>query len=764
MDAENERLKHRRLKKEQAEFWEQLSERHERELKSEAYLQALLEGNKRLKSDQFFQAKEVVRLTATVTEQAEQIQKLQEENQRLREENQRLREENRRLSKENKDVWDDLKNLLDKNDELVSKIEAQGSEIQQQAEKIGQLENKIEAQDTEIQQLREEKKEQAEKIVQLEDRIVELEQIIERLLQDVQQLREQSEGRSVPVRIGFKRARMQSPGASSSSGQNQQESTGHEGKSLLEELVESGNPPEQQNNDSVPEPIEFVEVGAEQEQQQDKANEPVQKEENVLPRSSESMILAHIMGQQDGPIEPVREEDINVLPLTADTAPVARGGRFLPLLFCVLRRGHLLQLLIFLILLMFVIQPSPSTMSATPAYMSDTSTATMSSIAFEQQPFDRQAFNDGDSKISDEQMDVEPENVLGVVGGDENEQQQMTVTLEEPENVLGVVGGDENEQQQMTVTLEEPENVLGVVGGDENEQQQDGANGTQDQQQEQLGVKSLLDMMIFGCVTNFSTSLEEQSPAPALILARLPSGYNAPKPFARYVKDQLTGQRGVVVSVLVKIVSKNWKSLGEDEKQNYSERAKKIGDELRDNFEKLTDDQKKDLWNKHVEKMNKRRRLQIKRKLHEFYAETNRPKQPLSSYMIFMKERLEKQTEPIKTRDERKKFFGETGQQWGQMTDAEKQPYVAQAQGNIPAYHKEMAEWKQKYANEIQRERQKKVLEVKAEGSVEKEEWSNVDDEEAIHQGKRRQKRGRKPKKTVEEDYVDNAAPKMTET
>uniref|UniRef100_A0A183CTH8 HMG box domain-containing protein n=1 Tax=Globodera pallida TaxID=36090 RepID=A0A183CTH8_GLOPA len=165
------------------------------------------------------------------------------------------------------------------------------------------------------------------------------------------------------------------------------------------------------------------------------------------------------------------------------------------------------------------------------------------------------------------------------------------------------------------------------------------------------------------------------------IPARLPSGYNAPKPFALFTKDQMTGQIGG--PKLLKIGSINWKSLSEDEKQNYSERAKKIGAELRDNFEKLTDGQKKDLWDKHVEKMNNR----MKKKLHKFYAETN--------------QRFEKQAEPIKTLAKVNKFVAETAQQWRQMTDAEKRPYVDQVQDKSAAYHKKMAEWKQKYSNEI---------------------------------------------------------------
>uniref|UniRef100_A0A183CEX4 RING-type domain-containing protein n=1 Tax=Globodera pallida TaxID=36090 RepID=A0A183CEX4_GLOPA len=54
----------------------------------------------------------------------------------------------------------------------------------------------------------------------------------------------------------------------------------------------------------------------------------------------------------------------------------------------------------------------------------------------------------------------------------------------------------------------------------------------------------------------------------------------------------MTGQSGRSTEMF-KILSTNWKSLGENEKQKYSERAKKIGAELRDNFEKLTNRQQK---------------------------------------------------------------------------------------------------------------------------------------------------------------------------
>uniref|UniRef100_A0A914IGR1 HMG box domain-containing protein n=1 Tax=Globodera rostochiensis TaxID=31243 RepID=A0A914IGR1_GLORO len=242
-------------------------------------------------------------------------------------------------------------------------------------------------------------------------------------------------------------------------------------------------------------------------------------------------------------------------------------------------------------------------------------------------------------------------------------------------------------------------------------------------------------------ITNMSTSLD-QLPASKRIYPRLPSGYNAPIACSLFIKDQLTGKSGG--TEMVKIVSTNWKNLSEEEKQNYSERAKKIGAVLRDNFEKLTDGQKKDLWDKHAEKRNKLQRYRMEKKLRKFYAETNRPKRPLTSYMLFVKERFEKQIEPIKTKDKVNKFVVEMAQQWRQMTDAEKRPYVDQTQCNLAAYQKELAEWKQKYANEI---RAWKETEAKAAQKAKDTQFTevplfewNIDDDrdlnekEAIHQ------------------------------
>uniref|UniRef100_A0A914H830 Uncharacterized protein n=1 Tax=Globodera rostochiensis TaxID=31243 RepID=A0A914H830_GLORO len=162
------------------------------------------------------------------------------------------------------------------------------------------------------------------------------------------------------------------------------------------------------------------------------------------------------------------------------------------------------------IVLLFIIPP--------PAYKSDTSPSTMSSIAqFDQHPFAGQAYNyvgEFTSKSSNEQMDVCSYFVGESEGADGHQQQQepsVAVTLEKSENALGVVTMSSIAQfdqhpfygpgwysgKQHTafnvneftsyrpvvgVGLEESENP--VVEDAENRQQQDGTNGTEDQQQD----------------------------------------------------------------------------------------------------------------------------------------------------------------------------------------------------------------------------------------------------------------------------------------
>uniref|UniRef100_A0A183BHE3 HMG box domain-containing protein n=1 Tax=Globodera pallida TaxID=36090 RepID=A0A183BHE3_GLOPA len=198
-------------------------------------------------------------------------------------------------------------------------------------------------------------------------------------------------------------------------------------------------------------------------------------------------------------------------------------------------------------------------------------------------------------------------------------------------------------------------------------------------------------------VSNISTSLHAHAPVPV----RLPSGYRAPSAFALFIKEYMTGQGGGGGIETFKIASTNWQNLSRDEKQNYIQSAKNIADELRDKFVKLPNDQKKALLEKHVEGQNKLERSQKKKELRKFHVETNRPTQPMTAYMRFVKENLEKQSESFKSKMEQKQFFVDMGQRWRQMTDAGKKPYVAEAQRDFAEFYMRLTEWEQKNVNRM---------------------------------------------------------------
>uniref|UniRef100_A0A914I905 HMG box domain-containing protein n=1 Tax=Globodera rostochiensis TaxID=31243 RepID=A0A914I905_GLORO len=214
-------------------------------------------------------------------------------------------------------------------------------------------------------------------------------------------------------------------------------------------------------------------------------------------------------------------------------------------------------------------------------------------------------------------------------------------------------------------------------------------------------------------VANISTSLHRssaQAPSPV----RLPSGYKAPSAFALFIKEYMTGQGGDTETF--KIASTNWQNLSKDEKQNYLQSAKKIADELRAKFEKLPNDQKKALLAERVERQDKLQLLQEKREQRKFHEETGRPKQPITAYMRFIKENLEKQSESFKNNMEQKQFFVDLGKQWRQMTDAEKKPYVAEAQVDFAAFYMRLTKWDKENANEAWKKKNEEKTEAAPKG------------------------------------------------
>uniref|UniRef100_A0A914I2B1 Uncharacterized protein n=1 Tax=Globodera rostochiensis TaxID=31243 RepID=A0A914I2B1_GLORO len=124
LDMENERIKLMRLEKEHAEWWEWLSARHERNLKLDARLQALLEANKRLESDNFFKDTVIRQLTE---ERDEARQAANEKDRVIEELRKRLDEalaENLILKRDLREQTKIAQDMLDRNDRLEKELES----------------------------------------------------------------------------------------------------------------------------------------------------------------------------------------------------------------------------------------------------------------------------------------------------------------------------------------------------------------------------------------------------------------------------------------------------------------------------------------------------------------------------------------------------------------------------------------------------------------------------------------------------------------
>ncbi|KAL3125403.1 hypothetical protein niasHT_002131 [Heterodera trifolii] len=179
---------------------------------------------------------------------------------------------------------------------------------------------------------------------------------------------------------------------------------------------------------------------------------------------------------------------------------------------------------------------------------------------------------------------------------------------------------------------------------------------------------------------------------------RLPSKFNAPRAFAIFLREQFGAQTGLAKDI-VKTVSVTWNNLSDDEKQRYADSAKKVADEKRENFQALSEEQKQALIEQHESNVARRRRFRKKKSLHKLYADTNRPKRPLVSYMLFANQ--QQQSVSLSSREERVKFVKDLGEQWRRMTDTEKEPYVTESRHNLAIYNHQVEEWKEKYADEI---------------------------------------------------------------
>ena len=186
---------------------------------------------------------------------------------------------------------------------------------------------------------------------------------------------------------------------------------------------------------------------------------------------------------------------------------------------------------------------------------------------------------------------------------------------------------------------------------------------------------------------------------------RMPPGYQS-NPFALYVKDNFKLNEGERATDVVKRVSVDWNKLSKSEKNVYVENAKKATERKKADFQKLPEGEKDELLSKSIERRAKRKHMSKMRDLHKFRAETNKPKQPLTSYMLFVKELRSKGELPKLVgigKEEVAKFGTAAGEKWRQLASKDKEVYQEKAKALRDAYREELAVWKKENAVAIEK-------------------------------------------------------------
>lgn len=194
----------------------------------------------------------------------------------------------------------------------------------------------------------------------------------------------------------------------------------------------------------------------------------------------------------------------------------------------------------------------------------------------------------------------------------------------------------------------------------------------------------------------FTTSGSLQSSGVGERSSQLPSGYRAPNKFAVFVQEQFkktpVADRKQSKAVVVE-AAKLWKSLADDAKKEYANKASLVAEQRRNEFERLPDEQKRIKLEEHAERLRKvaNRRKRIAR--HQFYARTGRPKPPLSAYMMFVQEQLQFVQTGAGTWDARKSAFRDAVSQWKSLSADAKKPYITKAAGLKEQYLRDLRKW-----------------------------------------------------------------------
>ncbi|XP_078349613.1 transcription factor A, mitochondrial-like [Oculina patagonica] len=174
-------------------------------------------------------------------------------------------------------------------------------------------------------------------------------------------------------------------------------------------------------------------------------------------------------------------------------------------------------------------------------------------------------------------------------------------------------------------------------------------------------------------------------------LKKLPK--KPPTAFGLFLKENFSKVEaelgpGVGAPAVVSELSKEWKSLSDEEKEEMKQKYERMMEEYREQVSNFG----KGLTSEEIAFLKEKRGPQMQKIAKEKRQILGYPKRPLSPYILFVQKHSEELD--FGTPVERIKILG---QKWSEMSAEEKEVYIELSRQAREKYHNDVAEWKEKH-------------------------------------------------------------------
>ncbi|KJH52810.1 HMG box [Dictyocaulus viviparus] len=184
---------------------------------------------------------------------------------------------------------------------------------------------------------------------------------------------------------------------------------------------------------------------------------------------------------------------------------------------------------------------------------------------------------------------------------------------------------------------------------------------------------------------------EKQHKYPVTGMTMGPCAFFIKEQFAKNrPKNLLEGKRAMREAAVA------WKSLDEAAKKKYEDLSKRYRDEKINEFEALSDEEKKELIESSLETKAERARRKIRKERREMWDKTGHPEKPLTSYNLFVQEKFSELKDRGETVTPVVKTMSHLSAEWKAMNDCAKEPYVSKAAKLLDEYKSKLDAWKVK--------------------------------------------------------------------